>query len=150
MHRLLDNIESIVPIGECFELRVKGYSMLPLLGYHNDVIIVRRTEPKEDIDGRIAMFRGPKRNIVVHRVVAVDNEGVTLRGDGNILQTERTPRAEIIGVVESVRRGNGKLVSCTSASWRRKEHIWLSLPLVVRRYVLAIMRRWLNFRNNDR
>lgn len=147
MQRLFDNIENLVAEGECFELRVNGYSMLPLLGHRDDVIVVRRVDVTEDISSRIAMFRGPKRNIIVHRVLSVDNGIVSLRGDGNLLQIERTPRNEIIGVVESVRRRSGKVVSCTSESWQRRERRWLALPLFVRRYALAIMRRWLNFRN---
>ncbi len=147
MQRVFDNIESLVAVGESFELRVNGYSMLPLLGHRDDVIIVRRVDDTEDITSRIAMFRGAKRNIIVHRVIDVSSGMVALRGDGNLQQIETTPRSEIIGVVESVRRHNGKVVSCTSSSWRRKERMWLSLPLVLRRYTLAVMRRWLDFKN---
>lgn len=147
MQRLFDNIESIVAEGESFVLRVNGYSMLPLLGHRDDVIIVRRVDANEPITSRIAMFRGPKRNIIVHRVLSVDDGIVSLRGDGNLIQIERTPRSEIIGVVESVRRRSGKVVSCTSKSWRRRERRWLSLPIFVRRCVLEVMRRWMNFRN---
>ena len=89
MQRLFDNIESIVAEGESFELRVNGYSMLPLLGHRDDVIIVRRVDATEPITSRIAMFRGPKRNIIVHRVLSVDDGIVSLRGDGNLIQIER-------------------------------------------------------------
>ena len=145
MQRVLDNIESIIAVGERFELSVTGYSMLPLLGHRGDTIIVRRTTECEDIAGRIAMFRGPQRNIIVHRVLRIDNNIVILKGDGNPHLEERTPRSEIIGVVESVRRGN-RVIDCTSKSWRRKEIMWLATPIVVRKYILAIMRRWMNFR----
>ena len=91
------------------------------------------------------MFRGPQRNIIVHRVLRIDNNIVILKGDGNPHLEERTPRSEIIGVVESVRRGN-RVIDCTSKSWRRKEIMWLATPIVVRKYILAIMRRWMNFR----
>ena len=145
MQNVLDNIESIIAIGECFELSVTGYSMLPLLGRPGDTIIVRRTTESEDIVGRIAMFRGPKHNIIVHRVLRIEDNTVILKGDGNPYLEERTPRSEIIGVVESLRRSN-KIVDCTSKSWRRKEKIWLATPIILRKYILAIMRRWMNFR----
>ena len=148
MQRVLDNIEAIVAVGESFELRVNGYSMLPLLGYMGDVIIVRRTSFDEDIVGRIAMFRGIKGNIIVHRVLSVDSGEVRLRGDGNTAQIESVQRAEIIGVVESVRRRDGRVVSCTSRWWHLKERLWLAIPLRIRGYLLALLRRMLDYKYN--
>jgi hypothetical protein len=147
---VIDNIERIVDLGQSFELRVNGYSMLPLLGYAGDTIIVRRVSADESIAGRIAMFRGVKGNIIVHRVLGVDAGTVRLRGDGNIAQIERVQRAEIIGVVESVRRRGGRVVSCTSRWWHLKERLWLAIPLRIRGYLLAMLRRMLDYKYNKR
>jgi hypothetical protein len=144
MNRVLDNIELLVDVGQSFEMRVTGYSMLPLLGRGNDTIIVRRTTTEEDILGRIAMFRERDGHIVVHRVKSLKDGVVTLMGDGNIRGVERCPRERIVGVVEYVRRESGKVVSCTSRWWRAKERMWLIMPRFVRRCALALMRRWLN------
>lgn len=144
MSKVLENIERLIAVGESFELRVTGFSMLPLLGYGNDTIIVRRTTPTESIERRVAMFRERDGHIVVHRVQSIKDGIVTLKGDGNIRGTEQCPRERIIGVVERVRRGNGRVVSCTSWWWRTRERLWLWQPLIIRRYALAIMRRWLN------
>ena len=141
------SIEDIVEVGQLFKIVVTGYSMLPLLGLRRDTIILRRIDDNEDISGRIAMFRNEKGHIVVHRVISVDNNMVTLRGDGNLYQVEQSPRTEIIALLESVIRENGKEVSCTSKQWRRKERRWLALPLWMRRYILAILRRWCDFRD---
>lgn len=144
MSKVLENIERLIAVGESFELRVTGYSMLPLLGYGNDTIIVRRTTPTESIERRVAMFRERDGHIVVHRVQSIKDGIVTLKGDGNIRGTEQCPRERIIGIVERVRRGNGRVVSCTSWWWRTRERLWLWQPLIIRRYALAVMRRWLN------
>ena len=93
------------------------------------------------------MFRNDKGQIVVHRVISIENGVVTLRGDGNLYQVEQCPRTEIIAILEGVIRENGKEISCTSKQWRRKERRWLALPLWMRRYILAILRRWCEFRN---
>lgn len=146
MNRVLDNIEELIAVGECFELRVTGFSMLPLLGYGHDTIIVRRTTATEQIERRVAMFRERDGHIVVHRVLSVKDGIVTLKGDGNIRGTEQCPRERIIGVVERVRRGNGRVVSCTTRWWRMRERLWLWQPLIVRRYALAVMRRWIKFK----
>ena len=142
---LLNNIERIVNVGDTFELIVSGYSMLPLLGYRRDKIIIRRIDVAEPIQNRIAMFRSQGK-VIVHRVI-VDGENVLLRGDGNIYGVEHTTRTEIIGVVERVVRENGKVLSCTSLMWRFREKLWLCQPLFIRRCVLGILRRWLEFRN---
>lgn len=144
--KLLNNIEQFVDIGATFELRVTGFSMLPLLGYGNDKIIIRRTGEKEIIDNRIAMFRTDQGKIIVHRVVALEDGVVKLKGDGNIYGYEYCNREKIVGVVESVVRQNGRVVSCVSKLWRIREKIWLSQPLIIRRFALAIMRFWLKFK----
>lgn len=145
---IIDNIEQLVERGESFEMVVTGYSMLPLLGYGRDRIILHRTTDTEDIMRRAAMFRMADRRIIVHRVIRIENGVVTLQGDGNLKQTEQCRRSDIIGVVDSVIRQNGRRVSCTSRWWRIRERIWLGQPYIVRRYALAIMRRWLNYKRN--
>ena len=150
MRKVLDNIELLVAVGESFELHVKGYSMLPMLGFGDDVIVVRRVDLEEDIVGRIAMFRGAHNQIIVHRVLSVTDGVVVLRGDGNIIQTEECQRGEIIGVVDKVRRECGKVVDCTTPRWRRRERLWLSVPRWVRGKMLAVMRRWLDYKRKKR
>ena len=150
MHKVLDNIELLVPVGQSFELHVKGYSMLPMLGFGDDVIIVRRVDAEEHIVGRIAMFRGAQNQIIVHRVLSVTNGVVVLQGDGNIIQTEECQRGEIIGVVDMVRRANGKVIDCTTPRWRRRERLWLWLPRWVRGKMLGAMRRWLDYKRKKR
>lgn len=145
-----DNLEEIVEIGSNFKIVVTGHSMLPLLGFGRDTIVLRRIDDTEDISNRVAMFRNERGHIVVHRVISIQDGVVTLRGDGNLYQIEKTPRKRIIALLESVIRESGKEVSCTSPQWQRKERLWLSLPLWARRYTLAILRRWCNFRDNKR
>ena len=135
------HIEELIEVGDSFKIVVKGYSMLPLLGFGHDTITLRRTDSNENIDGRIAMFRGEHGRIVVHRVISVVDGVVTLRGDGNLYQCEKCPRNEIIGVLESVIRENHREVSCTTRWWHFREKLWLSMPVIVRRYALAIFRR---------
>lgn len=149
MHKYLDNIEEVVSVGECFRLYVRGFSMLPLLGYGRDNIIIRRTTEQEDILGRIAMFRTHSGHIIVHRVIKVENSIVTLQGDGNPYKQERCHRNDIVGVVESVIREDGREVSCSTRAWHMRERMWLILPAIVRRYALGIMRRMHRWRDNN-
>lgn len=151
MNRRVDiaraDITELLDEGTTFKIVVRGYSMLPLLGFAHDTIILRRVDHSEDISGRIAMFRNENGRIVVHRVIGINGGIVSLRGDGNLYQVEQCKREEIIAVLESVVRENGKEISCTSPRWHRKERLWLSTPLWMRRYALAILRRVADFRN---
>ena len=144
------NLESIIGIGETFILSVTGRSMLPLLGRGDSKIILRRVSKDEDIYGRIAMFRATNGHIVIHRVIRIEGDDVILKGDGNIVQEERCSRSEIIAVVEQVLYSNGDIVECNSWRWRVKEQIWLSTPLFIRRYVLSLMHRWYDRKQNNR
>lgn len=144
------NLESIIGNGETFILSVTGRSMLPLLGRGDSKIILRRVSKDEDIYGRIAMFRATNGHIVIHRVIRIEGDDVILKGDGNIVQEERCSRSEIIAVVEQVLYSNGDIVECSSWQWRVKEHIWLSTPLFIRRYVLALLHRWYDRKQNKR
>lgn len=144
------DITNLLEEGSTFKIVVRGYSMLPMLGFGHDTIILRRVDKEEDISDRIAMFRNENGRIVVHRIIGINNGIVSLRGDGNLYQVEQCKREEIIAVLESVVRENGKEVSCTSPRWHRRERIWLNTPLWIRRYTLAIIRRIADFRNKKR
>ena len=144
------DITELLEEGAQFKIVVRGYSMLPLLGFGHDTIILRRVDTSEDIAGRIAMFRNKNGRIVVHRIIGINGGIVSLRGDGNLYQIELCPREEIIAVLESVVRENGKEISCRSRHWQRRERLWLSTPLWMRRYALAILRRAADFRAKKR
>ena len=141
------DITELLEEGATFKIVVRGYSMLPLLGFGRDTIILRRVNSSEDISGRIAMFRNENGRIVVHRIIGINSGIISLRGDGNLYQVEQCKREEIVAVLESVVRENGKEVSCTSRRWHRMERLWLSTPLWMRRYALAVLRRVADFRN---
>lgn len=144
------DITNLLEEGATFKIVVRGYSMLPLLGFGHDTIVLRRIDKSEDISGRIAMFRNDSGRIVVHRIIGINNGIVSLRGDGNLYQVEQCKREEVIAVLESVVRENGKEISCSSRHWHRMERLWLSTPLWMRRYALAILRRVADFRNKTR
>lgn len=146
---LVDRFEEAVDYGECFNIRVDGTSMLPLLGYGRDTIIIRRTRTDEPIVGRIAMYRLGPKHYVTHRVVKVENDVVTLLGDGRITYDEPIRRDMVVGVVEGVIRKSGRKLSCTSRLWRFREWLWLSQPMIVRRYALAIIRRWMKLTKRE-
>lgn len=143
---IIDRFEEVVAYGECFQIRVDGHSMLPLLGVGHDTLIIRRTRTDEPIVGRIAMYRLGPKHYITHRVMSVEGDVVTMLGDGRITYDEPITRDMVIGVVEGVIRECGDMLSCHSTTWRLKERLWLMQPLALRRYTLAIVRRWLKLK----
>lgn len=148
--RLLDNIESLAG-NETFEITVTGYSMLPMLGRGLDTVVVRPCSHEELVAGRIVMFRGENRHLIVHRIKRRDGDRFIMAGDGNYRKTELCNIGDIVGIVDKVIRRNGKIVDCTSRSWRLRERLWLATPAICRRYITAVMRRCLNrIKRNNR
>lgn len=134
---------------EPFEVNVTGYSMLPLLGRGHDRVVVRPCRPGEFKVGRIVLFHLGNRWIV-HRIRHRNGEKFVMAGDGNYRKTECCSADDIIGIVDSVIRSNGRRVDCTSLRWRMAERLWLALPALCRRYITAVMRRILDRKRQNK
>lgn len=147
-NKLLDNLESLAD-NSPFEITVTGYSMLPLLGRGLDTVVVRPCPDEELTVGRIVLFRAGSHRLIVHRIVRRDGNDFVMAGDGNYRKTERCTLDQVIGVVDKVIRRDGKVVDCTSRMWHLREKCWLSTPAICRRYITAVMRRWLDWKKRN-
>lgn len=112
--------------GKTVRMAVNGQSMLPF--FRSGSIIVLRPVHDEDIRKYSVVMADAGHAFVVHRIIKVDEDSVTLLGDGNIYGTERVTRDKIYGVVDC------------SAFHIFFAKIWLWLR-PVRRFPLAIFRR---------
>lgn len=129
---LIGEVAELLNAGREVVMTPKGNSMLPFI--RGDVDNVRLRKPESLHVGDIALARFGGR-YVMHRIIALDGDTVTLMGDGNLQGTESGPRSEVIGVVLEIitpsnrhrRPGKGRL-------WRRL--------LPVRRYLLKFYRKW--------
>ena len=71
---------------ESVTLPVNGHSMLPfVVGWRDCVILQKPRQPKVG-DVIVAWVEG--RRYVLHRIIRIDSERVTLMGDGNLNVTE--------------------------------------------------------------
>ena len=105
--------------------------MLPFIRGGVDRVVLRR-EPDVAV-GDIVLVRIGERYIL-HRIIALDGDALTLMGDGNIAGTERCTRADVIGTVSEIIRPSGR---------RRKPgqgRFWRFLK-PIRRYLLGVYRR---------
>ena len=79
---LIPEIIRLLDEGHTVTLRLRGYSMRPFLEDDRDVALLVKAETVKVGDPVLAEVS--PRHYVFHRIVAIEGEAVTLRGDGNL------------------------------------------------------------------
>ena len=135
---LLAEVSDILNEGSSVILRTKGNSMLPFI--HGDHDSVELHKPDSLNVNHIVLAHLGGGRYVLHRLIGIDSDRITLMGDGNIYGTEHCTISDIKGVTRYIIRENGDKIDCYSPSMERKVRIWRRL-LPIRRYLLGIYRR---------
>jgi hypothetical protein len=128
----------LVEDGVSVTLPVNGYSMLPfIIGGRESVILQKPTVSKV---GDVVLAWADGCRYVVHRIIRIDGDNVTLMGDGNLIGTERCTLSDIKATVTHVVSADEKRRYLYS-KWRcmAAKAWWHLRP--IRRYLLAIYRR---------
>ncbi|MBR5499558.1 MAG: hypothetical protein IKV75_05295 [Bacteroidales bacterium] len=95
---------------------------------------------EEDLKkGTVALVRDTNGNHLIHRIIKVDENTVTLLGDGNVVQTETATKDNVIGILYTIHR-KGRTYTPQSLSWRIYSAIWMALT-PVRRWPLGLWRK---------
>lgn len=128
---LIPDIRKELEAGKDVLFTPLGVSMRPWIEGGRDSVILRHTDTPKVGDMALA-YIGPR--YVLHRVVAIEGERVTLMGDGNLRGTESCSLADVIGVVITIYAPNGKTKPLT------RGRVWVRL-LPIRKYLLKIYRR---------
>lgn len=127
---LMEEVATLLEEGRDVTLAPKGSSMLPFIREGRDSVILRRQPDVEEGDIVLARLEG---RYVMHRVIMVNRNRLTLMGDGNLEQTETCGKADVLGTVIGIVRDNKTRKPSKGALWR---HL---LPF--RRILLGIYRR---------
>lgn len=132
---------ALVREGRRVVLPVKGFSMNPfVIGDRESVELVSPHQPLQVGDVVLAWVNGT--HYVVHRIIGIDGDKVTLMGDGNIAGVEHCTTDEVAAVAEYVVAPSGKRRYLYTDGRMRFARLWGRL-LPVRRWILAIYRRTL-------
>ena len=129
---MLDEVSQLLSEGREVVMVPKGNSMRPFI--RGEVDSVRLQQPKELKVGDIVLARY-NGHYVLHRIIAIDGDKVTLMGDGNLQGVEEVQKSDVSGAVVEIIAPDGE---------RRKPsngHIWRKL-LPIRKYLLKIYRKW--------
>lgn len=147
---LLPQVVQMLAEGHTVTLPLRGRSMRPFLEDGRDkALLVAVKEPPRVGDAVLAEIS--KGHYVLHRIVKIDGEDVTLRGDGN-LNTESCRIEDIRALATAFyRKGRNEPDSINGWKWRIYSWWWMRL-LPIRRYLLFafhphIPRRFLKHKN---
>lgn len=140
-NEIIQNAIALVNEGLRVTFPVKGYSMLPfIVGSKESVDLVK---PEHLEVGHVVLAWVEGCRYVVHRIIRIEDEQVTLMGDGNIAGVEHCTLSDVAALAINVVTPQGKHHPLY-APWRIKaSRLWWRL-LPIRRWILAIYRRtWL-------
>lgn len=129
---LFPEIERLLNEGHTVKMTPQGSSMLPFIrGGEDSVTLLKAEYPKV---GDILLCRLNGNIYVLHRLIRINEDTFTLRGDGNIQGEEMCKREDAIGRVISIERPDGRPKRLTRGSlWQ-----WL---YPYRRILLKIYRK---------
>ena len=137
-NEILESAISLVSEGIAVTFPVKGVSMLPfIIGSKESVILVR---PDGAAVGDVVLAWVEGCRYVVHRIIRIEGNRVTLMGDGNVGTVEHCSLADVKAKADYVvdARGRRHYLYVRWRRWAARVWYWLR-PL--RRYILYIYRR---------
>ena len=128
---LLEDAAALMNEGREVTLKPLGSSMLPFIRGGRDSVRLKKMPSVAVGDMLLVRLEGPR--YVLHRLIARDGDRLTLMGDGNLAGTETCTKADVLGTVVAIERGNRVVKPGNGLWWRRLKPF--------RRYILGIYRR---------
>lgn len=89
-----------------------GASMQPMLRQHRDVVTVKRVD-RELKKGDVVLYPGSDGRFVLHRIVAIKNGNLIIRGDNNYFTEYNIKKKDIVGLLKEFYR-DGEYIDCAN------------------------------------
>lgn len=143
---LLPQIKTFLQEGHTARFRVRGWSMRIFVEHERDEVLLTAPQTETLKRGDVVLAEIQPSVFVLHRIIKVEGDHITLQGDGNVGTKEYCQRKDVLGIALGFyRKGREVPDLTTSLKWKVYSTIWLTLtPL--RRYILGAYRRiWLRF-----
>lgn len=134
----IPEVVALIDEGHTVTLPLKGISMRPFLEDGRDKALL--TKPTAFKRGDAVLAEIEKGRFVLHRIIKIEGDAVTLQGDGNL--TRETCHKEDVKafVLGFYRKGRSKIEKTNGLKWTLYSWLWMHLT-PIRRYLLAIHRR---------
>lgn len=131
-------VVKLVNEGHTVTIPLKGFSMRPFLENARDKALLCQVGKLHVGDPVLAKV--DHQRYVLHRIVRIDGDSLTLLGDGN-LSTEHCRMKDVVAsVVGFYRKGRTRLDAVDGRKWKAYSALWMQL-LPVRRWLLAFYRK---------
>lgn len=134
----LPSVIEYIEQGHTAIISLKGNSMLPFLVDGRDKALLGKAINIKVGDAVLAEIMPSK--FVLHRIVKIEGEDVTLLGDGNLASEHCRVKDIKASVIGFYRKGHTTIDSVNGRKWRLYSFFWTRL-YPIRRYILAIYRR---------
>ena len=136
---MLDEVSRLLQEGREVVMMPKGNSMRPFIRGEVDQVRLQRSDELKVGDIVLAYFN---EHYVLHRIIAIDGDEVTLMGDGNLQGIEQVQKSDVSGVVVEIIAPDGKKRKPT------RGYVWRKL-LPIRKYLLKFYRKWNRIRGKQ-
>ena len=134
--KFLKEVRTLIAAGHDVTLRVRGVSMRPFLEDRRDQIVL--TQPGVVKVGDAVLAEISPGKYVYHRIISIEGDKVTLRGDGNVYGTEQCRLADVAAATKELIR-KGRSYSAQGKAWRCYSALWPSWSFA-RRVLLKLYR----------
>ena len=135
---IIEEAIRLVREGVGVTLPVDGQSMLPFIIGGKESVILQR--PGLIDVGDVVLAWVENRRYVVHRIIQIDDDCVTLMGDGNLMGTEHCLLSDIKARVTHVVDAKERTHDINNRWWKLAAKMWFWLR-PMRRYLLAIYKK---------
>lgn len=137
-NEIIEEAIRLVNEGVSVTLPVNGNSMLPFIIGGKESVILQ--EPEQLKVGDVVLAWADGYRYVVHRIIRIDGDHVTLMGDGNLTGTEHCTLNDIKAIATHVVDAKERTHYIYNR-WRKSAAKWWFRLRPMRRYLLAIYRR---------
>ena len=103
---LLNEVAQLLGEGREVVITPKGRSMLPFIRGDVDQVKLRHPDCLKEGDIVLAYF---ENRYVLHRIIAINGDEITLMGDGNLKGTEQGERSDVVGKVVEIKNGQAEV-----------------------------------------
>jgi len=136
--QIIQEAVRLVADGVSVTFPVKGRSMIPFIIGGRESVVLQKPGNLQRCQVALAQV-GPDR-YVVHRIIKVEPDRITLMGDGNIRGTESCLPSNVLAIATHVVDEKGQRRTLESKGQMFKARVWYAIrPL--RRIILAVLRR---------
>lgn len=144
LEELAQNARDSLAKGENITVIMTGWSMAPTLYPHRDKVVICPVDQDKLKAGDIVMFLRDDLRPVIHRIINIKGDILTMNGDAQSW-TEKIPVQAVLGRAEYIYR-KGKTISCDGTGFRLHYRLW-GLTRPVRKALVELRRKIRSARN---